>query len=101
MNVEGTNIGRDNSTMASVLCIEPFTQTINGYVEQLIHAYSVFIKCSFSPSERLLFITLKSVDGDNLLYAQVVGIVTELLSRAEEEFYFNITITRAERFGKL
>jgi len=48
----------------------------------------------------MLLFTLKSVDGDNLLYAQVVDGVTELLGRAEEEFGVNIIITRAERFGK-
>jgi len=41
------------------------------------------------------------VDGDNLLYAQVIDIATELFSRAEKEFGFNITLTRAERFGKI
>ena len=48
----------------------------------------------------MLLFTLKSVDGDNLLYAQVVDGVTELFGTAEEEFGVNITITRAERFGK-
>ena len=45
LQVEGTVIDIGNGTMAGVLCIEPFTQTVDGYVEQLIHVYSVFIRC--------------------------------------------------------
>ena len=59
--------------------------------------------CTHSPiSEWKLFVTLKSVSGEELKLAQVVEGVAKLIGRVETELDVNISISNeASRFGKL
>ena len=85
--------------MATALCLEPFSQSLQGYISHC-HPIPLLSRTLCFFSNWKVFITLLAVHGEDLKLGQVTNVISSLFTAAGEELGVELYVEKMIRHGK-